>query len=173
MTTSITPQELAFRVQALERQNHWFRCGAAAVLLFGGALVLLGQAAPEKEAEATVVKAHAFELVDADGKTIASFDGREGPSKVTFRIYGRGGKDRMVIESLEEGTALTLSHPTGNSVSLLVSEEGPSVGLEQPSRKARAALGIGKIGAWLNVTDQGHLGAAVAAGSSGGQIVLM
>jgi hypothetical protein len=169
----VTREQLVKRIATLERQGSRLRRALAGGALGLAGLLLLGRALPAAAPEPAVVRAAAFELVDARGIAVAALDGREAPGKVTFRIFGAGGKDRLTVEALDEGTVLTLTHPTGNSASLLVSADGPTLGVEDPKRDARARIGVSESGAWLNVRHSGRVGGVVVADANGGEIVLL
>jgi hypothetical protein len=165
MPTALEMDDLVARVEKLERQNRRWRRGAAAILLVAGSLVLMAQA--KASSSPKVLQAVAFELVDKTGKVIATLDGRGGPSLVRFDITDGAGKDRLSLVASGDGTLVRLADAAEHTASLLVGSTGSALSLEDPSRKAQVALGIGQRGAMLSLSDQGEVGAALVTGPQG------
>jgi hypothetical protein len=162
--------DMLTRVETLERQNLKLRRINTAILLGIAALLLMGQTKAAKKPE--VVKARAFEVVDANGKVVATLDGRDAPGRVELRMLEPDGTSRVVIAAEEKGTVLRLAQTEERSATVLVGEKNAAFQLLEPSRDASVTLGIGEDGAMFGLNDRGTLGATIVVGAKGRGIAL-
>jgi hypothetical protein len=147
--------DIQARLESLERQNLTMRRIIAAMLLVVAALLLMGQAKPAKKPE--VLKAQAFEVVDKNGKTVATLDGRGAPDRVELRIGDAVKGDRIVLASADGDAVLYLGNTQGRVAQLVASNKGPAVQLLDPSRDASATLGISANGPLFGLQDHGKV----------------
>jgi hypothetical protein len=147
--------DILVRLETLERQNLRLRRIIAAALLVVAALLLMGQAKPGKKPE--VIKAQAFELVDKNGKTVATFDGRGAPDRVELRIGDAEKGDAIVLAAADGDAVLQLQNVQGRIATLVASNKGPAVQLLDPSRDASATLGISATGPLFGLQDRGKV----------------
>jgi hypothetical protein len=143
--------DLQQRLAKLEKQNRTFRRIAIALLVAVGAVLLMGQAAPQHRS----IQAEEFILTDGGGKARASWTVTKGDPTLMF--YDHGGDSRMALflnqdepqidlvgakgagVASVQPTLVELTDSTGRIVSLKMVPTAAGFTLEDAS-KVRASL---------------------------------
>src|ERR1041385_7744580 len=94
----VTSEAVLLRLREVERQNRFLRRAFTAVLLLGGALLLMGQAI-----SSDTVRTNAFVLTDKTGRERAWLDFQRDDS-AALRFAGKDGKDRIRISVRPNGS---------------------------------------------------------------------
>jgi hypothetical protein len=123
------PRNVLERVEKLEGQNRRFRRAGSALLIFVGAILLMGQAAPRDSEIAK--KFFATEnpvLTDATGKIRASLVADEKGAR--FNFSDSHGKPKIILVSDERGARLVFSDSHGEpKMALALDEDEPKISL--------------------------------------------
>lgn len=130
-------QALSARVAHLEKQNRRFKVAGMAVCIAAAAVLLMGQAAPQRTAK--TIEANEFVLKDSSGVKRASLnldiggpnlslDDSRGMSRLEMGLYPGGSPTlrmfdpehnvSVYLESTEDGTQLLLSDKNGFMASI-------------------------------------------------------
>ncbi len=137
-----TIDNMVKRLDRLERENRWFRRMGAVVLVGITALVLMGQAQPNKVAK--VVEAEKFVLRNGEsGKVLAELKGESKSGYVGLDLYDFPGYKRAEFRvSSLWGPALILKAEDGDVVaSLGYSTDGDGLTLSNSLTSNKAFLG--------------------------------
>lgn len=148
--------DLAARVERLERENRRFkRWAAVGVLLLGGA-VLLGQAAPERVHD--VVQARDFQLLDAQGRSRGGMSvGSDG--SLGLNMFDQAGAHRVVLGLSPSGAPMLVLHAStkeGGGASLALLDDGrAALFLDGRDARGSSLLGCSADGSpYLSLTDR-------------------
>ncbi len=132
------------RVEKLERQNRLMKIAGLVLITLGGAAVLLGQAAPNRN----VVDAHEVLIRDKEGNVRIRLDAKwdDGPSVVLYDWKGQERANLHVEHSIHGGRpydepGLTLFDVREQRRVFLASTSvGPTLALIDSRNKPRSAL---------------------------------
>jgi hypothetical protein len=132
-------EQLASRVDALEKQNRWLKRGGAAVLLSLASLIVMGQARP-----ATNIDAQSYTLRDAKGAKRAQLlldsDSPQKSPDPTLRFFDEKGNQTVLLSPAR----LELSGQ---------SDAGTNILLDDAKGTTRANLGLTGDQSFLLLND--------------------
>ncbi|MFQ5915501.1 MAG: hypothetical protein ACE5JS_20215 [Nitrospinota bacterium] len=125
------------RLDRLERENRWIRLAGAVVLVLAVAVVLMGQAQPQKE-----IRAERFVLQDASGKELATLEAlKVGKLVLGSTLFLKQGESGVQLSAFENSALLNLyGKRRGRAVSLTISED--RTGLYIRRGRAKAVLRV-------------------------------
>ncbi len=173
-TATSDPQSLVARIERLEKQNRFFKGGGLAVLLSVAALVLMGQARPNRTVEAEKftlrdsrgqVRATlgiesedrpTLSLYDAKGWPLVSLAGEEYPFLVLSRA---GSKEEVMLLATKDLYGLAIygepkGAKRGTRIGLAVVKGVPALSLYDENANERASIQTEPSGPSLKLTDK-------------------
>jgi hypothetical protein len=140
--------ELIERITRLERQqeelrsaNRRLRLGTSALMLFAGALVLMGQTTPVSTRS---VEAQQFVLRDSDGRVRGAM-GIGDDGAVGINLSDTRGQSRVTMDLAADGSpGVDLYDQDGRMrVTMALAKDGtPGLGLYDPNGKLRTSLDV-------------------------------
>ncbi len=141
--------DLQQRLAKLEKQNRTFRRAAMALLAVFGALLLMGQAAPEPHGvKEKLISTEKLVLTDAAGKMRAMLYAAEGGPKLDF--YDAQGNSGMSLILNQDGPRIYLTVNSGQPNAVLGPEQ---IALQDVSTRRIVALSLNPSGAGVFVND--------------------
>jgi hypothetical protein len=151
--------DLAPRLDRLERENFRLRVGVMVVVLAAAALMVMGQAAPsgtasKVRATANEVRARAFVLEDANGNVRGRL-GVFASGSPSLSLRDHHGNVRLLVGVSDEGLPMIGWTDGMNGIPLIISitSDGPVVTMKDKNGKSRVRLNVGADGPRLELLD--------------------
>ena len=126
-------ESLSIAVKRLQRENSRLKRLAASVLVVIGAALFMGQSHPTRKLEC-----ESLALLSPDGSMRATLEAKDKSAQLIF--YGSGGKQRLKIESDDNGEGIELKDDSGNILATV------SVALQKPGELSTATSTIAALG---------------------------
>ncbi len=123
-----TWEALTDRVGKLERQNRRMNQMGAVVLILAAAVLLMGQASPQR-----TVEANEFILRDGNGKVRARLSSQLGVAGIAF--YDENGSERAELSVNSSSQRLTFYDPPDRKIKAELNASFPSLTLFDEDQK--------------------------------------